>query len=245
VGRGAIYLGMVNRKDMTYKTFQFDFKELKLTVDQVERVMGYKEGESHEHVSDLVSEVMKEAETMSKIKAEYKIFDKINFNNQEKSVEINTLSFNIKKIVYGQIKKSEMAAIFLCTAGEEIGIRRKKAMKNGDLLKGYIYDVVGREIVEAAADLMQNELETTMMNKGNKVTNRFSPGYCGWDVVEQHKLFQLMPYNFCGIRLTPSALMDPVKSVSGIIGIGEYVKRLPYTCSLCDMKDCMYRRTKA
>ena len=36
--------------------------------------------------------------------------------------------------------------------------------------------------------------------------------------------------------------MDPVKSVSGFIGIGEHVKYNPYTCRLCDMKDCIYRR---
>ena len=117
-------------------------------------------------------------------------------------------------------------------------------MKEGDLLKSYVYDVVGSEIVEAAADLMQDELEKAMAVGGRKITNRFSPGYCGWDVVEQHKLFRLIPGNFCGIRLTPSALMDPVKSVSGFIGIGENVKRLPYTCSFCDMKDCLYRKKK-
>ena len=235
-------MGMVNRKDMEHKTFRFDFNDLKLTVDQIDRVMGYKEGESHEHISDLVSEVMKETKPISNIKAEYRIFDKIRFNAEEKSIEINSTTFNIKKIVYGQIKKSEVAAIFLCTAGEEIGIRSREAMKTGDLLKGYIYDVIGSEIVEAAGDLMQNELEKTMLSSGKKITNRFSPGYCGWDVVEQHKLFRLMPNNFCGIRLTTSALMDPVKSISGIIGIGENVKHLPYTCSLCDMKDCIYRR---
>ncbi|MCK7538940.1 MAG: hypothetical protein MZV63_52410 [Marinilabiliales bacterium] len=47
------------------------------------------------------------------------------------------------------------------------------------------------------------------------ITNRFSPGYCGWDVAEQHKLFSFFKDNFCGITLTESALMNPVKSVSG------------------------------
>ena len=50
-------------------------------------------------------------------------------------------------------------AIFLCSAGKEIGIRSREAMQERDLLRGYVYDVVGSEIVEAAADLMQNELE--------------------------------------------------------------------------------------
>ncbi|MFZ0283319.1 MAG: vitamin B12 dependent-methionine synthase activation domain-containing protein, partial [Bacteroidales bacterium] len=61
---------------------------------------------------------------------------------------------------------------------------------------------------------------------------------------EQHKLFQLIPKNYCGISLTPSALMDPMKSISGFIGIGADVRYNAYTCNLCDMKDCIYRKKK-
>jgi hypothetical protein len=229
---------------MSGKIFQFDFKYLNLNVTQIVSAMGYKTGESHETISELVAEILLEAETICEIKAEYRIFNKITFNDIEKTVTLKDQVFDIRKIIYGQIKKSDSAALFLCTVGEEIGIRSKKEMKEGDLMKGYIYDVVGSETVEAAADLMHNDLEKNMNNSGESVTNRFSPGYCGWPVAEQHKLFRLMPDNFCGIRLTPSALMDPIKSVSGIIGIGKNVKRAPYTCNLCDMKDCIYRRAK-
>jgi hypothetical protein len=230
---------------MKESTFQFNFKDLKLSVAQIESVMGYKEGESQETISELVSEVLKEAEEICTMKAEYRFFDDIAFDEAEKTLTINNLAFDIKKIIYGQIKRSDSAALFVCTAGEEIGARSKKSMKEGDLLRGYIYDVIGSEAVEAAADLMQDQLESEMKSLGRAITNRFSPGYCGWLVVEQHKLFQLMPDNFCGIKLNPSALMYPMKSISGIIGIGENVKRRPYTCSLCDMKDCIYRRSKA
>jgi hypothetical protein len=229
---------------MIYKTFQFDFNDLKLTVSQIESVMGYRKGESQETITDLIANALKEAGEICSIKSEYRIFENIEFNDAEKTVKVNDLIFNIKKIVYGQIKKSGSLALFLCTAGEGIGARSRNAMKEGDLLIGYIYDVIGSEIVEAAADLMQNDLEKAMSVSGMKITNRFSPGYCGWDVAEQHKLFALMNDNFCGIRLTASALMDPMKSVSGFIGIGENVKQLPYTCNLCDMKDCIYRREK-
>ena len=234
----------LNKKNkVIHSTFQYDFKDLKIDVTQIERVLGYQQGESHEAISELISEVLKESESICKIKAEYRIFDDVQFIDAEKEVKINNEVFDIKKIVFGQLKKSESIAVFLCTAGEEIGSRSRKEMKEGDLLKGYIYDVAGSEIAEAAADLMQNELEERMKNAGKKITNRFSPGYCGWDVAEQHKLFGLIPYNYCGIRLTPSALMDPVKSVSGFIGIGENVKKLPYTCNLCDMKNCIYRKS--
>ncbi|MGB8489498.1 MAG: vitamin B12 dependent-methionine synthase activation domain-containing protein, partial [Bacteroidales bacterium] len=132
-----------------------------------------------------------------------------------------------------------------CTAGEEIGIRSKKAMKEGDLLTGYVYDVIGSEIAEAAADLMQERLGLSVSQEGKKTTNRYSPGYCGWDVAEQHKLFSLIPENFCGIRLTPSALMDPIKSISGFIGVGERVKTNQYLCKICNMRDCIYKRKKS
>jgi hypothetical protein len=230
---------------MIFKTFQFDFKDLKLTVLQIEKVLGYTEENSEAHFSELIGKALKEAAEVCSIKAEYRIFDDVIFTDINKTVSVNNVTFDIKKILYGQLKKSESAAIFLCTAGEEIGKMSRRAMRSGDLLEGYIYDVVGSEIVEAAADLMQAELEKTMASEGRKITNRFSPGYCGWNVSEQHKLFQLLPGTYCGIRLTASALMDPEKSVSGMIGIGENVKHLPYNCSICDMKDCIYRRRKA
>ncbi len=227
---------------MGYKTFQFEFSDLKLTVDQIERVLGYPEGESQETVYEIVSRLLKEAEAICALKAEYRIFENNSFSESSRNLLINNVSFDIGKIIYGQIKKSGSVALFVCTAGGEIGIRSRNAMKEGDLLEGYIYDVIGSEAVEAVADLMQDNMEAEMELSGKKITNRFSPGYCGWDVAEQHKLFSLMTDNYCGIRLNPSALMDPVKSVSGIIGIGDNVKRQPYTCKLCDMKDCIYRR---
>jgi len=229
---------------MIYKTFQFDFKDLKLTVSQIEKVLGYTEENSEAHFSELIEKALKEAAEVCSIKAEYRIFDDVIFTDINKTVSVNNVTFDIKKIVYGQLKKSESAAIFLCTAGEEIGKMSRRAMKSSDLLEGYIYDVVGSEIVEAAADLMQGEIEKLIASAGRKITNRFSPGYCGWDVSEQHKLFQLLPGTYCGIKLTASALMDPEKSISGMIGIGKNVRHLPYTCNICDKKDCIYRKAK-
>jgi hypothetical protein len=61
-------------------------------------------------------------------------------------------------------------------------------------------------------------------------------------VAEQHALFALLPPQFCGISLGESALMHPVKSVSGIIGVGPEVKYSDYLCDVCNVSDCTYRR---
>jgi Vitamin B12 dependent methionine synthase, activation domain len=229
---------------MTGSTYHFGFKDLKISSSMIETVLGYKESEDRSLVTNLIEEILTECHEISNIKAEYRVYKGVQFDNESKSIMINNIRFEVKKIVYDQIKKSDSVALFLCTAGAEIGIRSRKSMQERDYLKGYMYDVVGSEIVEAAADLMQADLEKSLIASGLTITNRYSPGYCGWDVAEQHNLFLLVPDNYCGIHLTPSALMDPVKSISGIIGIGKNVKRNQYTCRMCEMSDCIYRKTR-
>ena len=226
---------------MTYSTFQYKYEDLDIDLTQIEKVLGYGEGEDRVIVNAEIEGMLNEPELFSNIRAEYRIYENIEFMNTDKSLNINNINFQIHKTVYGQIKKADSLAVILSTAGEEIGIRTRKAMSEGDPLTGYIYDIVGSLVVDAAVNLVQSELEKTVLSGGRKITNRYSPGYCGWDVSEQHKLFRLVPDNFCGIRLTDSALMDPVKSISGIIGIGEKVRFNRNTCRLCDMKDCVYR----
>ena len=226
---------------MTYSTFQYKYEDLDIDLTQIEKVLGYGEGEDRVIVNAEIEGMLNEPELFSNIRAEYRIYENIEFMNTDKSLNINNINFQIHKTVYGQIKKADSLAVILSTAGEEIGIRTRKAMSEGDPLTGYIYDIVGSLVVDAAVDLVQSELEKTVLSGGRKITNRYSPGYCGWDVSEQHKLFRLVPDNFCGIRLTDSALMDPVKSISGIIGIGEKVRFNRNTCRLCNMKDCVYR----
>jgi len=229
---------------MTHKTFQFEFNDLNVDLTQIESVLGYAEGNDRVIVNAVVDQILKEKELFRNIRAEYRIYGNIEFVDSNKSLNINNINFEINKLLFAQLKKSESIAVFLSTAGEEIGLMTKKAMSEGDPLTGYIYDMIGSIVVDAAADLLQSELEETIIAAGKKITNRYSPGYCGWQVSEQHKLFRLIPDNYCGIRLTESALMDPVKSVSGIIGVGESVRFNRHRCSLCDMKDCSFRDLK-
>ena len=39
--------------------------------------------------------------------------------------------------------------------------------------------------------------------------------------------------------------MQPIKTISGVIGIGAAVRKVPYTCRLCELEDCLYRRLQA
>ena len=98
-------------------------------------------------------------------------------------------------------------------------------------------------IAEKCADQMELALQENIDKLGWKHTNRFSPGYCGWHVAQQQMLFPLFDSHTCGVQLTDSSLMIPIKSVSGIMGVGREVRKLDYTCGLCTFEKC-YKRKK-
>jgi len=224
--------------------FSFLYRDLLPSAETLEKTIGYMPGESPEPVTELIKAVLESVSDQHDAKAEYRIFNNIGLFPSEKVITLNGTKFDVKTIIYNQIKKSEELALFICTAGEKIGVRSRECMKSNDLLRGYIYDVVGSAIVESAADRMQNELQKIMAASGRHITNRFSPGYCGWDVSQQHYLFSFFPNNYCGITLSESALMSPIKSVSGIIGIGKEVRFGRYQCQLCDERTCLYRNRR-
>jgi hypothetical protein len=229
---------------MISKNFDFGFTELRLSVDGICNIIGYYGSDELNLLKNMVSDILEEVRDISGIKAQYSVFKYLVFDREQAILNIGETSFNTGKIIFNQLKKSESLAVFLCTAGSEIGIMSRHAMLNKDLLRGYVLDVIGSEAAEAVADIVEQDIAESFGSAGYKITNRYSPGYCGWNVKEQKELFRLMPGNYCGIKLNDSSLMDPVKSVSGIIGIGRDVKKLPYTCNICDMEDCLYREKR-
>ena len=153
-------------------------------------------------------------------------------------------AFDMGRIILQQLRNSEAYALFICTAGQLFEQYQQQLKTEGDMVRIFIADALGSVIAEKCADKMEENLQESIDKLGWKHTNRFSPGYCGWHVSQQQLLFPLFEGKTCGVTLTDSSLMVPIKSVSGIIGIGEKVRRLDYTCGLCDFKQC-YKRKKA
>lgn len=75
-------------------------------------------------------------------------------------------------------------------------------------------------------------------------TARYSPGFCGLDLSQQRKLFCLVPAESIGISLLPSLFMHPLKSISGLVGLGPVsvvgVHLSP--CERCPLTSCHMRR---
>ena len=153
-------------------------------------------------------------------------------------------TFDMGRIILNQLKGAEAYALFLCTSGTEFEAYQQRLMHEGDMVRVFIADALGSVIAERCADQMEHQLQASIQKLGWHHTNRFSPGYCGWHVSQQQQLFPLFQGHTCGIRLTDSSLMIPIKSVSGILGLGKKVRKNEYSCGLCDYKKCYKRKKK-
>lgn len=153
--------------------------------------------------------------------------------------------FDMGKIILRQLRGSEAYALFICTSGVEYETYQQRLKKENDMVRIFIADALGSVIAEKCADRMEEVLQESIDKLGWHHTNRFSPGYCGWHVSQQQRLFPLFHGETCGVTLTVSSLMVPIKSVSGIIGLGKDVRHLDYTCGLCDFKQCYKRKKRA
>ena len=215
---------------MTEKTLTYD--ELRINLADVYEQMGYHEAEPDEATQQETLAIVDNVRRW--LRPQFCFF-----------VVRELPAFDMGNIILRQLRGSAAYALFMCTAGEEFETFQKRLKTEGDMVRVFIADALGSMIAEKCADQMENSLQLSIDKLGWKHTNRFSPGYCGWHVSEQQKLFPLFDGHTCGITLTESSLMVPIKSVSGIIGLGKEVRRLDYTCGLCTFEKCYKRKKKA
>ena len=223
------------------REISYSLGELTIDVEYLKAMLGFPDGDLPEPFGEYVVQAVTEAESLCDIRGAFRFSENSKFSANNSHIFVDGLEFGIGKTVAKELQNATSIAFFICTAGEGISRRSQDLLSGDDPVLGYVFDLLGSMIVESATDLLQTEIKRSALSEGLLITNRYSPGYCNWSVADQHKLFSLFPPNCCGIRLTDSALMHPIKSVSGIIGMGVDVKFRDYTCDLCSQVECFHR----
>ena len=214
---------------MTEKALTYD--ELQITLRDIYEQMGYHDAEPDVATQLETQKIVNEVRGW--LRPQFSFF-----------VVRDLPVFDMGKIILRQLHGSEAYALFIATAGVAYEAYQHRLTEEGDMVRVFIADSLGSVIAENTADRMEHHLQTSIDKLGWHHTNRFSPGYCGWHVSEQQLLFPLFDGHTCGVTLTDSSLMVPIKSVSGIIGLGKEVRRLDYTCGLCNFEKCYKRKQK-
>ena len=210
--------------------------EIKLAEEEILRLLSSKKGNRSKKKAssiliDNIREAMKSSLELIKPKAIYDVVDSSSLN---------------PKFLF---KKSEKTVLAVCTIGRSLETRGSQFISEGELSMGVIIDAIASHAAEQTAEYVNKTIIEDIKDeiKGKKVTFRFSPGYCQWELGKgQEMIFNLLETNKIGVTLSESMLMTPIKSVSFAINIGEEIddKLGSRDCETCSMVNCAYRRTK-
>jgi hypothetical protein len=139
--------------------------------------------------------------------------------------------------------------LFAVTLGEDISKKITSYFDEDEFATGSMLDSAasaGAELVAVYVEsLFRKKLDENREYTGTMGLMRFSPGYCGWDISGQKKLFEYLQPDKIGIELTNSYLMKPLKSISGVIVMGskhifEFEDNFEF-CAECNDHSCLER----
>jgi hypothetical protein len=139
--------------------------------------------------------------------------------------------------------------LFAVTLGEGISAGIGICFERNEFAAGSMLDAAASEGAELAADYVESYYKQKLLRNHKNMESvgvmRFSPGYCGWHVSGQKKLFEALQPDKIGIELTESFLMKPLKSISGAIFAGslrifEFEDNFSF-CAKCEDHSCQER----
>ncbi len=135
---------------------------------------------------------------------------------------------------------ADRLTLFALTMGGGISAKIEAQFSANDFAIGSALDSVASMAAEKAVAYFE-----TMLATSGRVVLSYSPGYCGWHISGQKKLFQYLDPDEIDITLNDSFLMTPLKSVSGILIDGKAeIHRFDNNfkfCRLCKTRSCLPR----
>lgn len=218
--------------------YELDFSLLSLTADDLFAEMGYGSVKPEGLVEELTVSMLSEISSWVAPLCTFGLFEG---KTEAGMVYLDCGEhLEVGDTISSLLNGSTRFALFAATAGTAFQTYQEHLKAEGDILKCFIADMIGTCLAEKAGDYMERLLEKEL--GGERHTHRLSPGYCGWHLTGQQTLFRLMGGRPCGIGLSEVCLMNPIKSISGIIGIGPEVNEKKYGCQYCELETCYKRK---
>jgi hypothetical protein len=145
-------------------------------------------------------------------------------------------------------RRADRLALFAVTLGASISREIAARFESNDLALGCMLDAVASLAADALAERLEWQYRELVEHAGATGSETralcYSPGYCGWHISGQGKLFEFLRPREIGITLRETYLMEPLKSVSGVVLAGpKAIHQFDMDYSFCG--DCRTRSCQA
>jgi hypothetical protein len=224
---------------------RIDDVSVPVDLGEVLRYLGYPAGvEPNRRLQAVLDEWVPEASRRAKPRAVYRVFPIAQLRPRSLRLQTSSGEVEFHGAVGEFLGPSECVALFIATAGPDVERLASELMQQGDSLESMIVNAVGAERAEAAEAIVIEQLRDAAQKYAFSPTLPYSPGYCGMAVTEQRALFSLFGNDDVGVTLSDSCLMRPLKSISGLIGLGpaELTEAIGSPCDRCELYNCGMRR---
>lgn len=143
--------------------------------------------------------------------------------------------------------RAEGLALYALTIGAGISKKIEDLFSVRDFALAAMLDTTASAAAEHAVEYLEGLLTDKLGedNKSGQAVLAYAPGYCGWHISAQKKLFAYLDPGRIGIQLNDSCLMTPLKSTSGVLLTGApeihvFPNNFPF-CDKCDTLSCRTR----
>ena len=216
--------------------------KLDLAPREVLRLMGNSHGEPvRKDVLEMVNHLLAEAADYLCVRGTYAVRDVVRVAPDV--IELEGCP-TFRGPIAGFLSPARRVAIFVVTVGAAVEQAAERCHRDGLAAESFVLHAIGSAAAEAACDAMVEHLWAHEIRGDESVTAPFSPGYCGMPLTEQRTLFSILDTSEIGVTLLPSMMMRPIKSVSGLAGIGlaTEVEAHGVPCEHCQIDHCRMRR---
>jgi len=187
----------------------------------------------NKYIENSVRELVERVKPLAGARAIYKV-SYVN-NKDGDSLEIGGVKFT-SRVLRVNLDRIERVFPYIITCGKEIS---EIAISQNDLIKSYYLDTIKDILLDSALTYLKDYLgekhQTAQMSS-------IAPGSLeDWPITQQKELFSLFNKRetAIGVRLTENYVMEPAKSISGILFPTEIRFE---SCQLCPRERCFGRR---
>ena len=152
-------------------------------------------------------------------------------------------------VVANVFQRADRLALFAATVGGEVSQAIADLFDTDDLALGMMLDAVASMTADRTSEVIADHYHAHLVAEGGTTPAHsvlgYSPGYCGWHITGQRKLFAYSAPDEIGMSLNDSCLMSPLKSVSGVLISGRrdvHIFKAGYSyCRECKSHSCLAR----
>ena len=147
------------------------------------------------------------------------------------------------------VPQAERLPLFAATLGNALIAKSSELFAKGGPALGFMLDAVNSSGAERLGQIMGERFLNLMPEEkrrsGDLRVQYYSPGHCGWHISGQKKLFDVLHPEEIGISLNSSWAMQPAKSISGILVVGDIkihrFQPIFSFCKQCKEHKCLQR----